>query len=122
MPRKPLPVIHRRIQAYGHAAVVACDARCDKAWGINHRPRLLLSDDEDDYVWLADGELGDAPLDPGTYEGGHHKPRKESERLNKWCFRECERSASATTPDDVSLHDFTQRLYNMPHLHGETRA
>ena len=65
---------------FGKSARVECDGNCKKAWGINSRP-----DKPDD-------ELGAAPEDPGTYEGGHAKP-KEGEEMNKWCIRECERSS-----------------------------
>lgn len=109
-----LPVIHKRILAYGEPAVLACDARCDKAWGINNRPKAQLSEDDDDYAFLSDGELGTAPINPCTYEGGHSKPQLMEERLNKWCFRECERSATAPTLDDISLPDLGHRVYNMP--------
>lgn len=72
-------------------AKVACDGNCGKAWGVNTRPKRQLSDDPDDYVYLADSELGDAPINPGTYEGGHAKPESVAEFPNKWCVRECER-------------------------------
>jgi hypothetical protein len=49
-------------------AVIACDGRCDKAWGRNVRPRDV--NDE----CLPDDALGMAPEDPGTYEGGQGKP------------------------------------------------
>ena len=77
---------------YGEPAAVACDGKCNKAWGINSRPRRQLSDDEDDYVYLSDAETGEAPLNPGTYEGDCSKPHPDSAKLNKWCVRECERS------------------------------
>jgi hypothetical protein len=108
-------VAHRKIQPAPHAPLIAiaCDARCDKAWGINLRPRVVLSAEPGDSAFLTDGELGEAPADPGTYEGGHGKPRRPQDRLNKWCFRECERCAEAPTLDDISLPDFSVRLYNM---------
>ena len=83
------------VQFCGQPAALACDGACSKAWGINNRPRLQLSDDVDDYEYLSDNDLGDAPLDPGTYEGGCAKPVDDSQRLNKWCVRECERCVSA---------------------------
>jgi len=55
-------------------AKVACDANCEKAWGSNSRPKIMLSKMVDDYAWLSDLELGLAPIDPGTYEGGCAKP------------------------------------------------
>lgn len=102
------------------AMSVACDGRCDKAWGINGRPRVQLSPtDEDDYAWLADSELGAALADPGTYEGGHAKPSGVvgSEGMNKWCVRECERcvtSAPGESDRPLALRDFTRRVYNIP--------
>lgn len=79
------------ITFFGQAAKVNCDGNCAKAWGISNRPKRQLSADEDDYEFLADGELGDAPADPGTYEGGHGKPSSSHEFPNRWCVRECER-------------------------------
>ena len=107
---------------------VVCDGRCDKAWGINNRPRVSFDVNEpDDYVFLADGEAGIAPADPGTYEGSHGKPSAvpltDSERMNKWCSRECERSiVRQPGAEDEQPHDFSTRLYNMPwkHCRGES--
>jgi hypothetical protein len=73
-------------------AKVACDERCEKAWGRNARPRIQLDpNDENTFMMLADHELGTAPVDPGTYEGGCGKPTSPEQRMNKWCIRECER-------------------------------
>lgn len=44
----------------GQSALLVCDRKCNKAWGED-RPQEQLSDNEDDVVWLADDELGDAP-------------------------------------------------------------
>jgi hypothetical protein len=74
----------------------------------------LSATDEEDYAFLADGELGEAPADPGTAEGGHGKPRAPGERLNKWCCRECERSVKVEPGEDFELPDFTRRVYNLP--------
>lgn len=93
---------------------LVCDGRCTKAWGINARPRVQVSDLEDDILYLADAELGVAPDDPGTYEGGCAKPCTPSSRLNKWCARECERSRIVQTGEDIVLSDFTVRLRNIP--------
>lgn len=108
------PAIHRQVNAFGKPRTFGCDAQCGKAWGINHRPKEILGDgsDPDDCAYLADGELGDAPVDPGTYEGGHAKPVLPDERLNRWCFRECERSACAETLEGIVLPDLGRRLYN----------
>ena len=75
----------------GQTAKVNCDGRCHKAWGINNRPKIQLSDNVDDYKYYPDDDLPDAPGDPGTYEGGIAKPSSAEEFLNKWCVRECER-------------------------------
>ena len=102
---------------FGQPMTVACDRQCDKAWGINNRPRKYLSANEDDYEFLADGELGNAPVDPGTYEGDHAKPLRPSQFPNKWCVRECER-CSMSRPNEfdkpLKLYDYSQRVYNKP--------
>jgi len=81
------------ITYFGQPMAVSCDANCGKAWGGSSRPKHYFSEDEDDYCYLTDGELGEAPADPGSYEGGVGKPEPNhpEERLNKWCVRECER-------------------------------
>ena len=103
----------------GQPATLACDGNCRKAWGIENRPKVMLTEDEDgggdDYAFLADGELGDAPDDPGTYEGGDGKPDAQgSEAMNRWCARQCERSELVKPGQRVKLHDFSRRLYNVP--------
>ena len=67
---------------FGQQVTVICDEKCNKAWGINAHPRI---GDE----MIADKLLGDAPADPGTYEGGEDKNPGSH---NRWCVRECERS------------------------------
>lgn len=120
-------MIKKRLTFAGQAATHACDGRCDKAWGINSRPSIPSradrqdAADPDDYAFLADSELGTAPADPGTYEGGHAKPlaAKGPEDINKWCIRECERSwmSSPGKPDaPPDLPDYSVRHYNKaPH-------
>ena len=103
----------------GKDMVLACDGKCDKAWGFNTRPKNQMSEDQDDVVYLADGELDKAPKDPGTYEGGHGKPKSPDE-MNKWCARECERSDMASSLDRIHLADWSQRLFNQPWKHGIT--
>ena len=97
--------MHERITFCRQPATVACDENCDKAWGINSRPQRYLSGDpsepgisdreqdrrHDDYVYLADGDLGVAPSNPGTSEGFQYKPGPDEPKPNKWCVRECER-------------------------------
>lgn len=91
---------------------VACDEKCEKAWGINNRPKVNLSDDPDDYYYLADDEVGIAPQDPGTYEGSHAKPVNKEGIPNKWCVRECERCNMFDVDAPVVLTDFSKRVYN----------
>lgn len=104
----------KTITYFGHPRVLACDGHCFKAWGINHRPRVQLSDDPDDYEWLTDDELGEAPINPGTFEGRDGKPVPPERLLNKWCARECERSVICLPDAPIELPDFSRRLRNMP--------
>jgi hypothetical protein len=118
-PIPPARSMEKRITFFGQPAKVACDGRCSKAWGINSRPTVQLSDDEDDYYSIPDGELGDAPADPGTYEGDCGKPLsvKSATDMNKWCVRECERCAMSepgAADKPLELRDFSQRRYNKP--------
>lgn len=111
--------IEKLVTFCGQTAKVACDGNCGKAWGSNTRPRVQLSDKIDDFAWLADGELGAAPDDPGTYEGVDGKPASVTgpDDLNRWCVRECER-LSMSLPGawdlPLKLRDFSRRLYNIP--------
>lgn len=103
----------------GQTVKVACDGQCAKAWGSNSRSRVRLSDNEDDFAWLADNELGAAPANPGTREGGEGKPTCATgpEDLNRWCVRECERmsmSEPGGCEQPLALRDFSRRLYNIP--------
>jgi hypothetical protein len=108
----------KTIQFFGQPRVLACDGCCKKAWGINNRPKIDLDpNDEDDYAWLADSELGRAPADPGTYEGGDAKPASAKD-MNKWCARECERSKMFKPGETVVVRDFSQRIFNMYGRHG----
>lgn len=110
------------IQYFGQPAKVACDGNCQKAWGISVRPKIQLSIIEDDFAYLADGELGIAPVDPGTTEGRDRKPLSPAEFPNKWCVRQCERCVMSD-PDNwqapLALSDFSRRVYNMPWRHGK---
>lgn len=104
------------ITYFGQRAKVNCDRNCAKAWGRNTRPRVQLSDDEDDYAYLADGELGEAPADPETYEGGHAKPESPDQFPNKWCVRECERCAMSKPGEwmlPLEVPSFVERVYNI---------
>jgi hypothetical protein len=113
----------------GSPCVLACDAKCHKAWG-SERPRVYVGGDpneegiseremfrrEDDWAQLADHELGEAPVDNGWYEGDHAKPTSPDERLNKWCARQCERSVLVDVGKPIELPDFNHRFFNCaPH-------
>lgn len=128
-------MITKDITYFGKPCTLACDGNCAKAWGINHRPEIYLDDPEqkpygegftehrypqedvdwdmDDTCYLADNELGTAPIDTGIYEGGHAKPQTEAERLNKWCARECERSVIVDRGEQIVLPDYSVRRYNI---------
>lgn len=104
------------ITYFQQPAKVNCDGNCRKAWGHNNRPTVQLSGDEDDYEYLADGELGMAPDDPGTYEGTDAKPADASEFPNRWCVRECERcnmSSPGKWREPLPVIDFSFRMRNM---------
>ena len=71
------------ITYFGQQAKVACDGNCKKAWGMNSRPLANGRTYEDEYDgeeldYAADDELGEAPDDPGTYEGSDAKPSNSS--------------------------------------------
>jgi hypothetical protein len=106
--------MEKQITYCGEQRIVACDEQCSKAWGINNRPKNQLSPDPEDWEYLADRELWDAPIDPGTYEGGHAKPVTKSEIPNKWCVRECERCVMVESRFKIELPDFSKRIKNIP--------
>lgn len=104
------------IMFFGQRAKIACDGNCKKAWGSNSRPTKKLSADVNDYCFLSDNELGEAPIDPGTYEGGQGKPHSSDEFPNKWCARECERCVMSEPGKfnlPIKLEDFSKRVYNL---------
>ena len=102
--------------------VLACDGNCQKAWGINCRPRLQLGpSDDDDIAYLSDQELCNAPANPGTYEGDHAKPSGPHD-MNKWCARECERAVLRDPGEEMNLPDWSQRRFNKPWKHEPTTA
>lgn len=125
--------LSKTVQFCGRTAVLICDGRCDKAWGINLRPRLYFQEsllvprtlasgerprNPDDHVYVSDALLGTAPEDPGTYEGGHGKPSgvplSDSSRMNKWCARECERSALVEPTEPLVAPDLVRPRPNDP--------
>lgn len=93
--------------AFGQEVLIACDGRCEKAWGKQLRPTTLSGNRE----YLSDNEIGLAPENPGTSEGECFKPTDKQH--NKWCFRECERSNSfafyENTATDVTIPDWSKR-------------
>lgn len=132
--------MEKEIIYFGQNAKVACDEKCNKAWGGNNRPRVypeisetkifglgeesIYPDDEigvdvDNFAYCSDDELGEAPIDPHTYEDEHAKPTDKSEMGNKWCVRECERcemSKFGKYKEPLELKDFSKRFYNYsPH-------
>ncbi|PLS18900.1 hypothetical protein CVD28_00425 [Bacillus sp. M6-12] len=116
-------MLTKEIRAFGRALTIGCDGKCEKAFGLNGRPSVQLSDDEDDICWLADDEVGIAPTTGKTVitsEGGDMKPHPafSGDKLNKWCYRECERCASAEIGEELKVKDFSVRRYNMPSKHG----
>lgn len=111
-------MIAKAIKYFGNDVILTCDAQCQKAWGISCRPKIELSDNDDDYAFLSDDELGIAPIDPGTYEGGHAKPQDPEEWLNKWCAHECERSVMAQPSKGYTLPDFSKRVANVAPFYG----
>lgn len=102
------------ITYFGQKSKVACDEKCHKAWGINSRPRIEANENDlYDAELLSDEELGLAPVDPGTYEGGDAKPTSKPEMLNKWCVRECERCVMSRPGEadlPLTLPDFSKRI------------
>jgi hypothetical protein len=117
------PLLQKQI-VFGTPAVLCCDGRCDKAWGISGRPKRYLSEDnEDDHIYLKDIVLGTAP-DPShtvTFsEGGHMKPsasrlrKGDDERLNKWCARQCERSAIVRKGEPLHAPNLEAPQPNIP--------
>lgn len=89
----------------GEPIVVACDGRCDKAWGINNRPRYTDGGVE---RFRSDDSLPTAPIDPGTYEGGDAKPTSPCAGFEhtKWCVRECERCVWGAVGEPLDLPEF----------------
>lgn len=110
--------MEKHIIFLGQPCILACDGQCNKAWGLNARPKAMLSDDEDDFVFLADDALGEAPADPGTYEGGQGKPSEtpltDPGYMNKWCARECERSRIVKQGEPIVLRDMKNPRPNRP--------
>jgi len=108
-------MIIKMIRYFGKPMAVGCDGKCHKAWGIGQRRRKQLSrKDRDLYEYFSDKELGKAPDYPGTFEDGDGKPEEKSERLNRWCVRQCERCISADLWEQVESHNFNKRVNGSP--------
>ena len=124
----------------GQLAKVGCDLNCKKAWGSNQRPKVyngineifhnsspeLPEGEEDDWAYLGDNEIGeDAPVRPGTFEGGQGKPVYDNGMpimefvMNKWCIRECER-CSMSRPrkhsDPLQLSSFGDKPHRFRNM------
>lgn len=110
-------MINEAIITYcGQTVRVNCDRNCSKSWGTSQRPTVPLSDDEDDYETLADHELGESPVNPGTYEFTDAKPLSPDEFPNRWCVRECERcnmSAPGEWQNTLQVLTFKDRQKNI---------
>lgn len=114
-----MSIYTKEILWFDRYVTLACDGQCGKAWGICNRPKVDFDPNEpDDYAYLADHELGEAPDNTGTWEGGWGKPRGP-DKMNKWCARECERSGLFEAGEEIAISDYTKRLYNMPSKHPE---
>lgn len=136
-------MIQKDILYCGQRVTIACDGECHKAWGKNGRPRSMVVPepipvlvpvlaspasgfqagpplDPDDWFYYADHELPFAPKEVGSYEGEDTKPKVRSERLNKWCARECERCVMVKRDAPLELPDFNQRIYNIPRKRAES--
>ncbi len=118
-PEQPLFII-KLVRYFDQPIAVACDIKCHKAWGINSRPRVTFGTaDDNDFAYVPDDELDIAPADPGTYEGGHSKPRTPEQRMNKWCVRECERCISVDMGELATYVGLDRLRYNQPWKHQE---
>ncbi len=121
-----MKVLVTQIRFFGQICAVTCDHRCDKAWGHNGRryheaDAAMLEFDEndpDDIAYLPDDEVGRAPDNPGTYEGGDGKPLFPDIH-NKWCVRECERSDTIGVGEEMTVLDFSVRQYNICDIHDD---
>lgn len=103
-------MLTKRIRFFGAEQNLSCDGRCDKAFGINGRPRIMFSADPDDHVFKGDSEVGTAPppgQTVGIAEGECLKPSatplSDPAVMNKWCVRECERSALTSLDEPIEL-------------------
>lgn len=117
-----MKVFIKKILFFGNECLLICDGKCHKAFGLNNRPRINYDkDNPDDYAFLPDKGVDEAPDDPGTYEGGHSKP-PNPDYMNKWCARACERGRIVNIPQrnrivSFDLPTFNKLRYNIPSKH-----
>lgn len=120
-----MEILTTQVHSMGRDRLYVCDRNCAKAWGVNGRRHDTASaidfDGEDDIVYLSDDETGEAPANPGTYEGGHAKPMHPDSH-NKWCVRECERCDRIEAGEPILVPDFSVRHYNQPWRHADAPA
>jgi len=110
-------MLKKEILYSGNNVVFVCDEKCDKAWGVCNRPKIELDkSNPDDYAFLSDKELEEAPQNPGTYEGGQGKPTSQEEKPNKWCVRQCERGDYFKPSETIKVKDFSYRVFNIKRL------
>lgn len=109
-------MILTRGKFFGKPVVLACDGKCQKAFGYTLRPHIRWTADPDDITWLADDEIPfDAPEDPGTAEGGDRKPKTVPDKHNKWCARACERCEMFGQDEEkITLRGWAKRAHNKP--------
>lgn len=102
------------ITYFGQELKIACDEKCNKAFGIINRPRINLDENDfDDYVFLSDDEIGEAPKKPCSMEEGNIKPSDTRLAPNNWCIQECERCEIAEINLKLKLPNFSKRVYNI---------
>jgi len=110
---KDIDNIISNVTIYGYKQTAICDGVCEKAWGISNRPKIQLSDNPDDYMFLGDDDIVEyAPNYPRTFEGGVGKPLDRNH--NKWCYRECERCNLFKDGDKPYPKDLSKGIYNIP--------
>lgn len=112
-------ILKKKITIYGHQAILACDGLCHKAWGLDGRQTLQLSEELDDFVYVSDSELGEAPgpgLTATISEGGDVKPcagiLTDGQLMNKWCSRQCERVSLFDSDESIKLKDMLDPIPN----------
>lgn len=138
-----LQVLDKQIVYFGRQTHTGCDAKCHKAWGMQLRPAVYLDAegkvikvylggkgkydlpdgaDPDNHAYIPDELLGNAPEEPGTWEGFEGK---EPESLNKWCVRQCERNEIGEYDDPMGplkLKNFSDFLFNIPSIEKVVKA